>query len=241
MRRDLLAVMIVVGAGCGSAPSGPSSPAVSFFVTSATSTDRKPRGPERRGRDVPAAGGGRRPRNAPLARVSQRRAGRDEQQPADQRPRSDRHRPVVQRAPHARRQQRGGIACEDRRRRCLRRRIGPAHQRPMARLTGAESARHSHGIQSRRDGLDRAHMCGLDVRLIDHRRPSWPLRRPGARWEYELGCSRRGTRRTRARVAPIPYLVAEPASSTASRDKTGDARRYTTRGTSAGVGSRALR
>ena len=37
MRRDLLAVMIVVGAGCGSAPSGPSSPAVSFFVTSATS------------------------------------------------------------------------------------------------------------------------------------------------------------------------------------------------------------
>jgi Protein of unknown function (DUF1554) len=38
MRRDLLAVMIVVGAGCGSAPSGPSSPAVSFFVTSQTST-----------------------------------------------------------------------------------------------------------------------------------------------------------------------------------------------------------
>ena len=219
MRRDLLAVMIVVGAGCGSAPSGPSSPAVSFFVTSQTRYDRKPRGPERRGRDLPAAGDGRRPRNAPLSRVSQCRARPDEQQPAGECPRSDRHRPVVQRAPRARREQRGGIACEDRRRRRLRRRTGPAHQRPMARLTGAEPTRHSHGIEPRRDAPDRVHVCGLDVRLIKHRRPSRPLRRPGARWEYQLGCSPRGTPRTRARAAPIRHLVAEPASSTASRGR----------------------
>ena len=40
MRRDLLVLLIVIGAGCGGdkSPSAPSGPAVSFFVTSATST-----------------------------------------------------------------------------------------------------------------------------------------------------------------------------------------------------------
>ena len=127
----------------------------------------------------------------------------------------------VLRAPYARRKQRGGIACEDRRPSRLRRRTGQRINGQWPGSPGPNQHDILTGFQRRADGLDRVHVCGLDLRLDEHRRPSRPLRRPGARWEYELGCSRHGIRRTRARVAPIPYLVAEPASSTASRGSSG--------------------
>ena len=225
MRRDLLAVMIVVGAGCGSqSPSAPSSPAVSFFVTSATSTTGNLGGPDRRGRDLPAAGGGRRPRIARLARVSQCRAGR-------RRTTTCRPTPAIGSAP-ARGTTRTSLLVANNVAELHAKTGDPAvfvderGQRINGQWPGSPGPnQHDILTGSNADGTlaDRVHVCGLDVRLGE---PSPPKSATPTAWGpagAPLGRSRRGTRRTRARVAPIPRRVAEPGGSTASRGRAGAA------------------
>ena len=115
--------------------------------------DRQPRGARRRGRHLSAAGGGRGPRRPHVARVSQRRARRDERQPADARARPDRHGPWYNVNGALVANNVAELHARTRRRRAVRRRTRPADQRAMDRVAESRAARHPDRIERGRHAV----------------------------------------------------------------------------------------
>ena len=189
MRRTLPLIIVLASVSCGddSSPTTPSSsgPAVTFFVTSVTSSTGNLGGLTGADATVSEPRSGGRPWRSDVAGLPQCRARSRQRQSADTREGSHRHRPLVQRQPRARRQQRDGTSRAHRRCRRVRRRARPTHQRAMDRFTIPGPTRHPHRVERRRHRGCRAHVRRLDIDVHHSRRAGWPLRRTRSQSEHD--------------------------------------------------------
>ena len=219
MKRFLLVGFVLASACSDSSPSAPTAQPMSFFVTSQTIDHGQPRRPGGCRRHLSAIVGVGRRRQSILARVSERRARRVQQQSTDQRTRSHRRGSWHNAT--------GALVANSLAE--LHGRTGDASlfvdergQRINGQWTGSPApVQHDIMTGSNADGtLMRGLTCsdwtsGLGVR----RRTGRSFRRHGTRTEHG-GCAwPPGTPRTQIRTAPIPHLVAGPAASIASRGR----------------------